>query len=82
MEYKIGDEVIFIDKEFSTMWEGVTKISLYGKAAKIINIYEEKDTYLLEFKDPIGSNYDGEEQGKYDHCKWFEKSRFKLAINY
>jgi len=82
MKYKIGDEIIFTSKEQSNKWKKECRVFLYEKVAKIIYIYKfksfYKDSYLLEFKDPIGNDYDGGvKRGKKGHCSWWEKTEFK-----
>jgi len=80
-DYKVGDWVIYIDKENSNEWKEEFGISLYKKIAKIIEIGNY--AYLTEFKDPIGNTpYDGEGKGKIGHCRWSSKRRVKLAIDH
>jgi len=81
MKYKIGDWIIFIDKEMSDKFRNSTGISLYKKLAKIIYIIPDNE-YLLEFKDPIGNDHNGDGRGKKGHCGWCVKSEFKSAINH
>jgi len=68
-EYKIGDWVIFIDKEQSDLWKRAFRISLYKKIAKIIYIEDTSSPHLLEFRDWInGHNGLEGKKGKEGHC--------------
>ena len=69
MKYKIGDWIVFIDKEWSNDWKKEPGISLYDKIGKIIDINKKYNLYLIEFKEYI-NGYDGEGKGKDGHCLW------------
>ena len=83
MKYKIGDWIVFINKEFSKWWKGKKGISLYGKIAKIIYIgYNNKYIYyLVEFKEYI-NGYSGNGRGKDEHCSWCEDIEITLYKDY
>ena len=55
MKYKIGDWIVFIDKERSKWWKKEHGISLYDKIGKIIDINKKYNLYLIEFKEYIKS---------------------------
>ena len=59
-KYKIGDWIVFIGKEYSKRWKDLHGISLYGKVAKIIDIYNklniEDYVYLIKFIDSSHGN--------------------------
>ena len=74
MKYKIGDWIVYIDKERSKWWKDLKGISLYGKIGKIIDIYKSDRfiPYLIEFKEYI-NGHDGIGKGKNGHCSWCSK---------
>jgi len=74
MKLKIGDWVIWNDKEASDNWGKVTRIFLYGKVAKIIYIDKDNNKYLFEFKEYVMSTLISE--GKEGHCFWCEADEF------
>jgi len=77
MKYKIGDWVIYTDKDYSNNWKKQYGISLYGKIAKIIHIERELDIlYLLNFKEYINSFR--KTKGKSGHCIWCKHFEIKF----
>jgi len=75
-KYKIGDIVIFIDKEGSDIRKREFGVSLYRKIAKITYIDNELElSYYLEFR----KSYD---QEKFHYHQWCNKDEFKLAIDH
>jgi len=70
--FKIGDSVVYTNKQYSDNWKKQFGVSLYKKRAKIININNKYiNPYLLEFKEWIDGS-DGEGKGKDGHCRWVE----------
>jgi len=69
MKYKIGDWIVYIDKNYSKWWKEQSGISLYGKIGKIIGIDNDSLRYLIEFKEFIDS-HDSNGKGKDGHCQW------------
>ena len=69
MKYKIGDWIVFINKERSKWWKEKYETSLYGKIGKIIGIVKKHKLYLIEFKEFIDS-HDSNGKGKDGHCQW------------
>ena len=56
MKYKIGDWIIYNNKEWSNKWKNYKGISLYGKIGKIIDKEKTyKCPYLVKFKKYIKS---------------------------
>jgi len=82
MKYKIGDWIVFTDKEYSKNWKKLRGISLYGKAAKIIYIHNNKYyPYSIEFKENI-KGHTSNEKGKNGHCSWCDEKKITLYKDY
>ena len=69
MKYKIGDWIVYIDKEWSKRRKELKGISLYEKIAKIIYIDSDSWPYLIEFKENI-NGHTGNGRGKEGYCLW------------
>ena len=72
MKYKIGDWIIYNNKEWSNEWKKTIGFSLYGKIGKIIYISKKYESYLIEFKEFI-DGHDGGGKGNEGHCLWFDE---------
>ena len=75
MKYKIGDWIVYTDKEWSNKWKKDYGFSLYGKVAKIIYIEKYCNLplpYLIEFKKYI-NGHNGSGKGKDGYCLWCRK---------
>jgi len=81
MKYKIGDWIVYVSKKNSDWWKEYSRISLYGKIAKIIYIDKNYESYLIEFKEFIYS-YDGDGKGEDGHCYWCEEKEITLYKDY
>jgi len=86
-DYKIGDWVIFTNKEYSDWWEKENGVSLYGRLAKIVDIDKIVDInkiyeYEIEFKEGINSKWNEFGEGKSGHWLWCDKDEFKYAIDH
>jgi len=70
MKYKIGDWIVFIDKEWSNKWKKTIGFYLYGKIGKIIYIENNNNLpYFIKFK--IGDcPYEALRGEREDHCWW------------
>jgi len=70
-DYKVGDIVIWMDKEHSDYWEITHGIPLYGKVAKIIYM-DNYISYLLEFNDYVNCSHGSRTniEKKSGHCMW------------
>jgi len=81
MEYKIGDWIVYIDKERSKWWKEIG-VFLYGKIGKIIDINKTHSfSYLVEFKEFI-HGYSGNGKGKKGYCLWCRKKEITLYKDY
>ena len=82
MKYKIGDWIVFIDKEWSNHWKEIYGISLYGKIGKIIDINRITVwPYLIEFKEFIDGT-SGRGKGKNGNCRWCHEKQISLYKDY
>jgi len=81
MKYKIGDWIVYIDKEWSKWWKDLHGVSLYGKIAKIIHIDNNKYYhYSLEFKEFI-YGHNGNRKGREGHCLWCCKEKEFISLD-
>jgi len=81
MKYKIGDWIVFTDKEFSKWWKEKKGISLYGKIGKIIDTDYNNWPYLIEFKENI-HGISGDGKAKDNHCIWCNDKEITLYKDY
>jgi len=84
MKYKIGDWIVYTDKEFSNKWKKDYGFSLYGKIGKIIDIEKYCNLplpYLLEFKGFI-NGHSGYRKGRDGHCQWCMDKEITLYKDY
>jgi len=80
-KYKIGNWIVYIDKEWSNFWKKMYGISLYGKIGKIIDINKNYESYLIEFKEFINS-YTSNRRGKEGYGLWGTKQEITLYKDY
>ena len=81
MKYKIGDWIVFTDKEGSKRWKEFHGISLYGKIGKITDIDKSEIPYIIEFKefiDDYNGYYSYYGKGKDSHCRRCHKNQISL----
>ena len=77
MKYKIGEWIVYTDKEFSNKWKQYYEAFLYGKIGKIIDIDKNVWPYLIEFKEFV-NGHDGDGKGKDGHCWGCEEKEITL----
>jgi len=81
-KFKVGDWVIYTDKEESNSWKEINVVSLYNKIGKIIKINPYTHYFLIKFKEWINGYHGSILANDSEYCKWCNKEEFELAINH